>query len=211
MRLFVGFVVIAILAAALLTGLGYVTRNLGKQDASEKPPAEETEAPSAEAPSGDNAEESPADDDAGSKAREKLISEITSFNAAKLLKCAVDGESDIPSPSGTGKAAVRLDYRLFNDTPYNLRGVVLTVTLVTVGGQTREEHLQDPRWIDAETVLQESCELAYGASDRGIPLCQIRMKTAYLKPADAEKLAEEHPRDWRDELARWELRPEPAG
>ena len=204
MRLFVGFVVIAVLAAALLTGLGYVTRNLGKQDAAENPPAEETEAPSAEAPSGDNVDESPADDDAERKAREKLIGEITSFNAAKLLKLAVDSESDIPSPTGTAKTTVRLDYRLFNETPYNLRGVVLTVTLVTVGGQTREEHLQNPQWIDADTTHQEHCELDYDASDRGIPLCQIRVKTAYLKPADADKLADEHPADWRDELAEWE-------
>ena len=204
MRIFVGFVVIAVLAAALLTGLGYVTRNLGNQETADEPPAVETEAPAPDTTPGEDTEEPPVDTDSNDEAREKLISEIASFNAAKLLKCAVDGESDIPSPSGTGKAAVRLDYRLFNETPYNLRGVVLTVTLASVGGKTREEHLQDPRWIDAETTLQEHCELAYDASDRGIPLCQIRVKTAYLKPADAEKLADEHPDDWHDVLAGWE-------
>jgi len=210
MRLFVGFLVIAILAAALLTGLGYVTRNIRKQATPENPPAEQAEAPSPEAPQGDDAAEPSVDTDAKREAYEKLISDITSFNAAKLLKCAVDGESSIPSPSGTGKAAVRLDYRLFNDTPYNLRGVVLTVTLASFGGKTREEHLQNPQWFEANTTLHEHCELSYDASDRGIPLCQIRVKTAYLKLADAEKLADEHPNDWQDELAKWEYRPAPS-
>jgi len=210
MRLFVGFLVIAILAAALLTGLGYVTRNLGKQATPDSPPAEQAEAPPPEAPPGADAEAPPSDAGAELEPREKLISDITSFNAAKLLKCAVGGESGIPSPAGAGYASVRLDYRLINDTPYNLRGVVLTVTLATVGGQTREEHLQDPRWIEADTTLQEYCELKYRPSERGIPLCQIRVKCAYLKPAAAEKLSGEHPGDWQDELTKWEWRPAPG-
>lgn len=210
MRLLVGFLVIVILAAALLTGLGYVARNLKSQLLDQNtPPTDEAEAPSPEASLNDNAEEPPAESEADRAALEALIKEITATNVAKLVKYTIDGESDIPSSAGVGSASVRIDYRLFNDTPYNLRGVVLTVTLISVGGQTREEHLQDPRWIEADTVNKEHCELKYSPSARGIPLLQMRVKSAYLKPADAEKLAEEHPEDWRDQLAKWEWRPTP--
>ncbi len=207
MRLFIAFLVIAILAAALLTGLGYVARNLNEQMAALE--SSETAGSGAQPPSAAPAgspEEPPADAAAGdeAQARKELVEEIASFNAAALVKCLIDGESEIPPAAGSGSPMVRIDYRLVNETPYNLRGVVLTVTLVSVTGGSREEHLQDRRWIDAETTLQEQCELKCSLSERGIPLCRMRVKAAYLRPADAEKLAEEHPEDWRAELAQWE-------
>jgi hypothetical protein len=207
MRLFVVFLVIAVLAAALLTGLGYVARNLDRQMTDLKSREADTGAVSSpDAASADGDQNQPAGGAAADEAEteEGPADEIISYNAAALVKCVIDGESEVSPPAGSDTPRVRVDFRLINQSPYNLRGVVLTAALTSVTGGSREEHLQDRRWIDAETTLSEQCELEYSSAERGIPLCRMRVKTAYLRPADAERLAEEHPEDWRAELAQWE-------